>query len=148
MTLMTENKETRILALDYGAKRIGVALSDPLMTFAYPHITINNDNKIWNELDKLIAEKNISKIILGYPFREDGKPTALSNEITEFKKKIEKRYNLEVLFWDERYTSSIATEMMILSNNKKSKRKDKGIVDRNAAAIILQEYLNGLKLKG
>ncbi len=145
---MTESNETRILALDYGAKRIGIALSDPLMTFAYPHITIGNDNKTWNELDKLIAEKNVTKIILGYPFREDGKPPSLSDEITKFKRELEKRYGLEVLLWDERYTSSIATEMMILSNKKKSKRKDKGIVDRNAAAIILQEYLNERKLKG
>jgi putative pre-16S rRNA nuclease len=144
---MTDNKETRILALDYGAKRIGIALSDPLMTFAYPHTTINNDNKFWNELDKLISEKNITKIILGYPFREDGKLPTLSNEITNFKKGLEKRYSLEVLLWDERYTSSIATEMMISSNNKRSKRRDKGIIDRNAAAIILQEYLNELKLK-
>ena len=148
MTLMTENKETRILALDYGAKRIGVALSDPLKTFAYPHITINNDSKTWNELDKLISEKNISRIILGYPFREDGKQSSLSSQITKFKKELEKKYSLEVILWDERYTSSIATEMMILSNNKKSKRRDKGIIDRNAAAIILQEYLNELKLKG
>ena len=145
---MTENKENRILALDYGAKRIGVALSDPLMTFAYPHITINNDDKIWNELDRIITEKSISKVIMGYPFREDGKPPSLSQQIDKFKKQLEVRYSLEVLLWDERYTSSIATEMMILSNNKRSKRRDKGIVDRNAAAIILQEYLNGLKLKG
>ena len=144
---MTENKETRVLALDYGAKRIGIALSDPLMTFAYPHITISNDKKTLKELDKLIAEKNITKIILGYPFREDGKLSSLSNEITKFKKELEKRYKLEVLLWDERYTSVIATEMMISSNNKRSKRRDKGIIDRNAAAIILQEYLNELKLK-
>ena len=144
---MTENKETRVLALDYGAKRIGIALSDPLMTFAYPHITISNDKKTLKELDKLIAEKNITKIILGYPFREDGKLSSLSNEITKFKKELEKRYKLEVLLWDERYTSVIATEMMISSNNKRSKRRDKGIIDRNAAAIILQEYLNERRLK-
>ena len=144
---MSANKEARILALDYGAKRIGIALSDPLLTFAYPHITIANDEKTWKELDKLIAEKNVSKIILGYPFREDGKEPMLSPNINKFKTDLVKRYNLEVILWDERYTSSIATEMMILSNNKKSKRKDKGIIDRNAAAIILQEYLNELKLK-
>ncbi len=145
---MAEEKESRILGFDYGAKRIGVALSDPLMTFAYPHITIKNDNKTWSELDNLIREKNVIKIILGYPFREDGKPSGLSPTITKFKENLERRYKIEVILWDERYTSSIATEMMILSNNKKSKRRDKGIIDRNAAAIILQEYLNEHKLKG
>ena len=144
---MTEQIESRILGVDYGAKRIGIALSDPLKTFAYPHATIKNDSKTWNELDSLITEKNIVKIILGYPYREDGKQPALSSAITRFKEILEKKYKLEVILWDERYTSSIATEMMILSKNKRSKRRDKGIVDRNAAAIILQEYLNELKLK-
>jgi putative Holliday junction resolvase len=144
---MTEGKETRIMALDYGAKRIGVALSDPLFTFAYPHTTIKNDNKIWYELDKLVKDKSVSKIILGYPFREDGKPSSISGEISRFKAGLEKRYKIEVMLWDERYTSSIATEMMILSTNKKSKRRDKGIIDRNAAAIVLQEYLNERQLK-
>ena len=66
----------------------------------------------------------------------------------KFKEELEKRYKLEVILWDERYTSSIAAEMMISSTNKRSKRRDKGIIDRNAAAIILQEYLNEHKLKG
>ncbi len=145
---MTEENFKRILALDYGAKRIGVALSDPLMTFAYPHSTIYNDTKIWKEISKLITEKNIIRIILGYPFREDGKLSSLGSDITKFKSELEKKYKMEVILWDERYTSSIASEMMLESTQKKSKRRDKGIIDRNAAAIILQEYLNELKLKG
>lgn len=144
---MSEGKEIRIMALDYGAKRIGVALSDPLFTFAYPHITIKNDSKIWSELDKLVRDKSVAKIILGYPLREDGKPSSLSDKISRFKAELEKRYKIEVILWDERYTSSIATEMMILSTTKKSKRRDKGIIDRNAAAIVLQEYLNERRLK-
>ena len=144
---MSEGKEIRIMALDYGAKRIGVALSDPLFTFAYPHITIKNDSKIWSELDKLVRDKSVVKIILGYPLREDGKPSLLADKITRFKGELEKRYKIEVILWDERYTSSIATEMMILSTTKKSKRRDKGIIDRNAAAIVLQEYLNERRLK-
>lgn len=145
---MNEGKETRIMALDYGAKRIGIALSDPLMTFAYPYSTIKNDNKTWIELVNLVKDKNVSKIILGYPFREDGKASSLSAEIDLFKEELVKRFKIEVILWDERYTSAIATEMMIMSTNKKSKRRDKGIIDRNAAAIILQEYLNEQKLKG
>ena len=145
---MPEEKFTRILALDYGAKRIGIALSDPLMIFAYPHKTIHNDNKTWDELTSLIKEKSIQKIILGYPYRENGKPSELSKIIEKFKDELEKRFRIEVIFWDERYTSSIAGEMMLESVNKKSKRRDKGIIDMNAAAIILQEYLNEHKLKG
>ncbi len=142
-----DEKFTRILALDYGAKRIGIALCDPLMTFAYPLKTIQNDNKVWNELSSLIEEKAIQKIILGYPFKENGGQSEISKKIEKFKDELVKRFKLEVIFWDERYTSSIAEEMMLESVNKKSKRRDKGIIDRNAAAIILQEYLNGLQLK-
>ncbi len=146
--IMPEEKFKRILALDYGAKRIGLALSDPLMIFAYPYKTIQNDNQIWNELSSLVKEKAVQKIILGYPFREDGQPTDLSKKIEKFKDELEKRFKLEVIFWDERYTSSIAEQMMLESVKKKSKRRDKGIIDKTAAAIILQEYLNEHQLKG
>ena len=145
---MDENEYTRILAIDYGAKRIGLALSDPLLTFAYPYKTILNNDKTWKELENLVKEKNIQKIILGFPYREDGKKTFLSDVIQKFKQSLEKRFKIEVILWDERYTSSIANDMMIESVNKKSKRRDKGIIDRNAAAIILQEFLEGERLKG
>ena len=144
---INDEKFTRILALDYGAKRIGIALCDPLLTFAYPFKTIQNDNKIWNELSSLIEEKAVQKIILGYPYKESGEPTEISKKIKKFRDELENRFKLEVILWDERYTSSIAEEMMLESVNKKSKRRDKGIIDRNAAAIILQEYLNELQLK-
>lgn len=145
---MDENSFKRILAIDYGAKRIGLALSDPLMTFAYPHKTIPNNDKTWHELDSLVKEKNIDKIILGFPLREDGKKTPLSETIMKFKTELEKRFGLEVILWDERYTSVIASGMMVESIKKKSRRRDKGIIDMNAAAIMLKEFLEENKLKG
>jgi len=132
----------RIMAIDYGTKRIGLALTDPLMTFAYPFKTIFNDSNLWTELTKIVQDQNISKIILGYPLKENGKPATITEEVLKFKKKLEKLFKLEVILIDERYTSSIAQEIINKTVTKKSKRKDKGLLDKGSAAIILQDYLN------
>ncbi|PJA98522.1 MAG: Holliday junction resolvase RuvX [Ignavibacteriales bacterium CG_4_9_14_3_um_filter_30_11] len=132
----------RILAIDYGKKRIGLALTDPLLTFAYPFETIQNNKSVLVQLKKIIEEKNIIKIILGYPSREDGKVSRLIPEINNFKDKLFKNFKIEVVLWDEMYTSKMAEKIVVDSYKKKKKRKDKGLVDRNAAAIMLQEYLD------
>jgi putative Holliday junction resolvase len=135
-------KEQRILSIDYGKKRIGIALSDPLLTFAYSFKTLINDNKLWKNIDKIINEKKVVKVILGLPNEEKNKP--LVTEISNFKKEIERKFKLEVITWDEEFTSAIAQERIIESVTKKKKRRDKGLIDSNSAAVILQEYLDGL----
>ena len=135
-------KEQRILSIDYGKKRIGLALSDPLFMFAYSFKTLINDKNLWKNIGEIINEKNVVKVILGWPNEEKNK--LLANIISNFKKEIEKRFKLEVITWDEEYTSAIAQERIIESVTKKKKRRDKGLIDRNSAAVILQEYLNGL----
>ncbi len=134
----------RILAIDFGLRRIGLALSDPLKTFAYPYKTIVNDKNLIMNLAKVVELQQVEKIILGYPTREDGSDSHVTKNVLRFKTELEKKINLEVILWDERYSSSIAQEMIIESVSKKSKRRDKGLVDRGAAAVILQEYLNSL----
>lgn len=132
---------SRILAIDYGAKRIGLALCDPLKTFAYPYTTILNNDSTFKELKKIITEQGIQKIILGNPLREDGQVSWMLKPILDFKSKLEKDFCLEVILVDESYSSSTAQEKIIASVPKKSKRRDKGLIDKNAAAVILQEYL-------
>ncbi|MDP3683868.1 MAG: Holliday junction resolvase RuvX [Ignavibacteria bacterium] len=132
---------SRILAIDYGAKRIGLALCDPLKTFAYPYATIMNDDSTFKELKKIITEQGIEKIILGNPLREDGQVSRMLKPILDFKTKLEKDFSLEVILVDESYSSSTAQERIIASVPKKSKRREKGLIDKNAAAVILQEYL-------
>ena len=132
---------SRILAIDFGAKRIGLALCDPLKTFAYPYATISNDDSTFKELKKIITEQGIEKIILGNPLREDGQVSRMLKPILDFKTKLEKDFSLEVILVDESYSSSTAQERIIASVPKKSKRREKGLIDKNAAAVILQEYL-------
>jgi putative pre-16S rRNA nuclease len=137
--------EGRILAIDYGKKRIGLALSDPLLTFAYPFKTISNSVNLWKELTDLIKEKEVVKIILGYPLKVDGGFSTITDEVIKFKRSLEQRVNCEILFRDERYTSLIAKERILQSVTKKSKRREKGLIDQNSAAILLQDYLSELQ---
>ncbi len=134
--------EQRILSIDYGKKRIGIALSDPLFTFAYSFKTLINDKNLWKNIAEIINEKKVVKVILGLPNKERNKE--LVEKISKFKNEIEKRFKLEVITWDEEYTSAIAQERIIESVTKRKKRRDKGLIDRNSAAVILQEYLDGL----
>lgn len=144
---MAEEKQeetARIMGMDYGFKRIGVALSDPLLIFAYPYKTLLNDQNLWGEVDKIIVEKNVIKIIVGYPVDNRGIKTDVTRKVEQFSKDLMKKFKLEVIFWDESYTSVLAQEKVLESVVKKAKRRDKGLLDQNSAAIILQEYLNTL----
>lgn len=139
---MTDIPGNRILAIDFGLKRIGLALSDPLKIFAYPFMTVPSDDDFINKLASIVEENAVDKIILGYPLTSRGEKTPLSDEIIKLKRKIEKSLKIEVVLRDERFTSEIARKMMIESVTKKSRRRDKGLLDQNSAVVILQEYLD------
>ncbi len=138
------NEPTRILAIDYGLKRVGLALSDPLRIFAYPFKTLINDNTFWKELKKVLEEKNVETIILGFPTNEGGSKSHITEQVKKFAENLEQKFKTGVILWDERYTSVMAREKILESVTKKSKRRDKGLLDQNSAAIMLQEYLNSL----
>ncbi|MHC1737330.1 MAG: Holliday junction resolvase RuvX [Ignavibacteriaceae bacterium] len=142
---MLPETETRYLAIDYGSKRIGLALSDPFKIFAYPFLTIPNNDKTSEEIQKIISEKGIIKIIIGLPYKEDGRIGELGSIITKFADSIRKSSSLEIEFWDERYSSSIASERILASGIGKKARRDKALIDKNAAAVILQEYMDSKK---
>ena len=130
------------MGIDYGEKRIGIALSDPLLTFAYPFITFQNDSSFLLNLSKIISEIKIIKVILGLPSDRFKSSKELSKKVLELKSEIETKNKLEVILWDEEYSSAIAKEKVIESVTKKSRRKEKDLLDRHSAAVILQEYLD------
>jgi len=131
----------RILGIDYGLVRIGLALTDPLGIFAYPLVTILNNMSTIHEIKKIIEEYKVEKIVLGYPLKENGQRTSISDKIKKFQKSLEKEFYLPVILSDERYSSAIAKQRIIETVKSKKKRKDKSLIDKNAAAIILQDYL-------
>ena len=135
-------EEARILAIDYGEKRIGLAITDPLNMFAYPLTTINNDFSLWQNLTKIFNEYLVVKVIIGYPIKESGEVSRISELVIKFKEEIEKKFNLAVELVDERYSSQIALQRIIQTVPSKKKRKDKSLLDKNAAAVLLEDYLN------
>ncbi len=137
-----ENKEkARILAIDYGAKRVGLAITDPLRIFAYPLVTLKRDKNFWNDLEQVFKNYDIETIVLGYPLKEDGTRSSSTELIEKFKKELEKKKSIKIILVDERYSSSIAKERILESVPSKKKRRDKKLVDMNAAAVFLQDYL-------
>ncbi len=145
---MSNSIETRIMGIDFGVKRIGIALSDSMKMFSIAHKTILNNSTTLEELEKIIKEKNVIKIILGIPNEQRQKKeskTSVIIDVKKFKDKLEKKFEFEVELWDETYTSAIAQQQILESVNKKVKRQNKDLLDMYSAAIILQEYLDSQK---
>ncbi len=134
----------RVLAIDYGAKRVGLALSDPMQIIATPYKTIPNDEILIQTLLTIIKEEEVSAVILGDPMNDEGSAGDVRKKIFEFKAQLETAIGKEVALWDERFSSSIASERIIQSVKGKHKRRDKSLIDKNAAAVILEEYLASL----
>lgn len=134
-------EEARILAIDYGEKRIGLAITDPLNIFAYPLTTLQNDKDFFKNLKSILDQYRVVKILIGNPIKEDGSIPKLFVKIEELKNEIEQKFSISVLLVDERYSSEIAKQRVIESVKSKKKRKDKSLLDKNAAAVILEDYM-------
>ena len=133
------------MGIDYGEKRIGIAICDPLLTFAYPYTTLQNNSTFFNSLTDIIKQKNIIKAVLGLPSSRFKSSLELSKIVMKLKEEIELKLKIEVVLWDEEFSSAIAKEKILESVTKKSKRKNKDLLDKHSAAIILQEYLDSKK---
>lgn len=129
----------RVMAIDYGKKRVGIALSDPLGVIAQPltSIKVKSQKELFRQIIKIIQESEVGLIIIGNPLSHKGEATEMSDEISRFIKRLKKRINTEIKLWDERFTSQYA--MNILKAMKV--KKQKGLVDQVAASIMLDEFL-------
>ena len=135
----------RIIGIDYGSARVGVAQSDPLGIFASPLETVPATNII-EYLQKLALGETIVKFIVGYPLNLDGTRAGAAPDVDAFLKKLQKAFPaVPVALEDERFTSVLAHRAMIDGGMKKSRRRDKASVDKISAAIILQAYLDKKK---
>jgi putative Holliday junction resolvase len=131
----------RILALDYGTKRIGVALSDELGWTAQPLETFERRTLLWDvaHIAALVRSYNVERVVLGLPLQLDGREGPAVQAMREFTAKLETGLSVPVVRWDERMTTKAAEELLIAADVSRKKRK--GIVDRIAAAILLRSYL-------
>ncbi len=134
-------KSARILAIDYGAKRTGLAVTDPLQIIASGLTTIPT-NELFDFLEKYFQEESVNKVIIGLPKRLNNEPSAIASEVEKFIRIFTQKHpNIPIETLDERFTSKIAFQSMIDSGMKKKQRKNKGLVDEIAATILLQDYL-------
>ncbi len=129
------------MSIDYGTKRVGVAVTDPLQIIANGLETVSTSD-IFTFLKKYLAEEVVEEMVVGMPYHLDGNPTELSPKIEEFILQVNKLFpSVKVVTQDERFTSSDAKKIILQSGAKKKKRQDKSLVDKISAVLILQEYL-------
>ena len=130
----------KILAIDYGKKRIGIAISDSEKSIAFPLKTIEN-KEIFLYLKEIIQSEKIEAIVLGEPKTLNNKENILFLEVINFRKKIISLFSLPVHLVDERFSSKIASKIILDANIKKMKRRDKSLLDKVSASLILETYL-------
>ena len=134
----------KFLGIDYGSKRIGLAITDDAKIISSPLDTILNV-EIFKFLDKFLNTEDVECIVIGMSKRLDNSDNLITKDIHLFSKKIIKKFKLPVHFVDERYTSKIASTIIINSHLKKMQRRDKKLVDKVSASLILETYLNLIK---
>ena len=134
----------RILALDHGTKRIGVAVSDETKIIAQPleYISAEPFAGFLERLKKLLVEKEVELILIGMPRNMNGTYGPAAEKVNAFVSALKTTVTLPIKLWDERLTSTIANRILIQGNVRRDQRKEK--VDKMAAAILLQSYLDGL----
>lgn len=133
----------RMIGLDWGEKRIGVSVSDPLGITAQSLPYINNDSRFIEKLSEVIKEYNADLIVLGHPVMLSGKHGVSSEKVMLFNKMLNERLPIKISLWDERLTSKTAEKMLIGAGVSRKKRKK--IVDSSSASFMLQNYMDHKK---
>ena len=135
----------RVLGIDYGLKRIGLALSDPTETIATPLDTLvrrRGKRAPLSKIESIATEKGAKHLVIGLPLNPEGNETEWSEEVRAFGVKLSKRTNLQVSFVDERMTSVRAERTVRSIGLPKKKRENKARIDAAAAQLILQNWLD------
>lgn len=131
----------RILAIDYGLKRTGIAVTDPLQIIASGLTTVETGT-LMDFLVRYCQTETVERFVVGLPLHPDGNPAQIAPQVDAFVEKLKKQFpDTPVTRQDERYTSNEAKKIILQSGIKKQKRRDKALVDKVAAAIILEQYM-------
>ncbi len=135
----------RLMSIDFGQKRVGIAVTDPLQIIANGLDTIPSA-KIWDFLNEYLTKEQIDCFIVGYPKKLNNEDSESIKFIDPFIKKLKKTYpSIKVELFDERFTSKIAFQTMIDGGLKKKQRQNKALIDKISATIILQNYLDSIR---
>ena len=135
---------SRILAIDYGTKRTGIAVTDPLQIIASGLTTVAT-GELFDFLAHYFKEEEVETIVVGEPLHPDGNPAQIAHLVVGFVRKLKKEYpDKEVVMQDERFTSENAKQILLQSGIGQKKRRDKSLVDKISAALILEDYMKSI----
>lgn len=138
-------RSQRVLGIDYGTKRIGIALSDPLNIIARPIATIPNDAEVLAKLKQYVNQYDVRLIVVGMPYTLKGVEGEKAKEVGSFVDKLRHAVTVDVVTIDERFTTTIAHQTVRMMGSTKKQRRQKGKIDEIASALILQSYLDRRK---
>ncbi|NMC98502.1 MAG: Holliday junction resolvase RuvX [Bacteroidales bacterium] len=137
----------RVLAIDYGQKRVGIAVSD-LLHISANGLTTLSVNEVFPFLEKYLVQENVESIVVGFPRQMNGKESESMKYIRPFVTKLSLKFpQIELIYEDERFTSVLAHKTMLEGGLKKKDRQNKALVDKISATIILQSYLESVRYK-
>lgn len=132
----------RIMAFDYGTKRIGIAVTDPLQLIATALTTVH-PQEIWSYLKDYLTNEQVEAFVVGKPLQMDGTDSESAQHVLGFMRRLKREYpTIQVVEVDERFTSKMASSAIAQSGMKKNKRQNKGLVDSVSATLILQTYMD------
>lgn len=136
----------RILSIDYGKQRTGLAVTDPLQITANGLETVETKN-LWDFLEKYVREEQVERIVIGHPIQPNGQPSENLARVENFYNRWRKAHKeIPIEYYDERFTSVIAHRAIIDGGiGKKTRRQNKGLVDMISATIILEDYMKSLR---
>ena len=128
------------MGIDYGRARIGIALCDESGRISMPLIALNAKKELRKTLGDIVRDRNVEKIVVGYPLDRNGEPGPMGIEVREFSKRLSGWFGVECVLWDERFTSAQAAGAVRKSGSRDNKSKN----DMASATIILQSYLDSI----
>ena len=136
----------RILSIDYGKKRTGIAVTDPLQLIAGGLATVST-SELFEFLARYVAQEQVERIVVGKPMQPNGSPSENMARVEQFVARWRKQYpSIPIEYYDERYTSVLAHRTIIESGIRKKERRDnKGLVDTISATILLQDWMESQK---
>ncbi|MBR1631805.1 MAG: Holliday junction resolvase RuvX [Paludibacteraceae bacterium] len=136
----------RILSIDYGQKRTGIAVSDPLRLTANGLETVPT-HRLIAYLQEYTAREQVDTFVLGFPSQPDGSPSSNQERVRQIATALQRRFpNIRLVLYDERFTSVLAHRAMIDGGLHRKARQDKALVDKISATILLQDYMEHLRL--
>ena len=138
---------SRLLSIDYGKKRTGLAVSDPLQIIANGLTTVKT-SELFDFLEEYLSKEDVSCIIVGLPIQMSGEPSENMKRVEPFVNRLRKLYpDIPVEYFDERFSSKMAQQAMLRGGLKKSARRNKELVDEISATIILQGYMESKRMR-